>query len=219
MVTSKHMPKILIIILGLLLTAAWLSGCSSKKDLKDVKDPFYEQWRVKAEESKGHSAVEPPAVDEEPFEIAGKQKVEALEPEVERSLPNHKLSLKMNSIEVSVLLRALAKAANQNIILNEKVSGQIDINIHQAPWDQVFLGILRTHNLSYDWNRALVPEWERLRVRPAGCAGFCTMLLSRRVIHETRKHNLDVLKAHFRIESGYSHHADADVETEHRRAI
>jgi type IV pilus assembly protein PilQ len=156
MVTSKRIPKILIIILGLLLTAAWISGCSSKKDLKDVKDPFYEQWRVKAEESKGHSAVEPPAVDEEPFEIAGKQKAEALEPEVERSLPTHKLSLKMNSIEVSVLLRALAKAANQNIILNEKVSGKININIHQAPWDQVFLGILRTHNLSYDWQGEII---------------------------------------------------------------
>jgi len=156
MVTSKRIPKILIIILGLLMTAAWISGCSSKKDLKDVKDPFYEQWRVKAEESKGHSAVEPPAVDEAPFEIAGKQRVEALEPKVERSLPSHKLSLKMNSIEVSVLLRALAKAANQNIILNEKVSGQIDINIHQAPWDQVFLGILRTHNLSYDWQGEII---------------------------------------------------------------
>jgi type IV pilus assembly protein PilQ len=138
------------------MTAASISGCSSKKDLKDVKDPFYEQWRAKAEESKGHSAVEPPAVDEAPFEIAGKEMVKALEPEVERSLPTQKLSLKMNSIEVSVLLRALAKAANQNIILNEKVSGKIDINIHQAPWDQVFLGILRTHNLSYDWQGEII---------------------------------------------------------------
>ncbi len=151
MVTFKGMPKILIIILCLLMTAAWISGCSSKKDLKDVKDPFYEQWRAKAEESKGHSAIEPPAVDEAPFEIAGQERAEASEPEIERSLPTQKLSLKMNSIEVSVLLRALAKAANQNIILNEKVSGKIDINIHQAPWDQVFLGILRTYNLSYDW--------------------------------------------------------------------
>lgn len=156
MVTFKRIPKILKIILCLLLTAAWLGGCTSNKDLKDVKDPFYEQWRVKAEESKGHSAVEPPSVDEKPFEIAGRQRPEPEEPEVERSLPTTKLSLKMNSIEVSVLLRALAKAANQNIILNEKVSGKININIHQAPWDQVFLGILKTHNLSYDWQGEII---------------------------------------------------------------
>ena len=156
MATMKLIPKKSRIILCLLLTAAWICGCTSNKDLKDVKDPFYEQWRVKAEEAKGHSAVEPPPVDEEPFEIAGREMGEPSEPEIERSLPTHKLSLKMNSIEVSVLLRALAKAANQNIILNEKVSGKININIHQAPWDQVFLGILKTHNLSYDWQGEII---------------------------------------------------------------
>ena len=156
MATFKPIPKIFMVILCLTVMAAWLSSCSQKMDLKDVKDPFYEQWRVKAEESKGHSAVEPPGVDEEPFEIAGKEVVEELEPEVARALPTRKISLKMNSIDVSVLLRALAKAANQNIILNEKVSGKININIHQAPWDQVFVGILRTHNLSYDWEGEII---------------------------------------------------------------
>ena len=138
------------------MMVAWISSCSPRKGLQDVKDPFYERWRVKAEESKGHSEVEPPAVDEAPFEIAGKEKIEELEPEVEKALPTRKISLKMNSIEVSVLLRALAKAANQNIILNEKVSGKININIHQAPWDQVFSGILRTHNLTYDWEGEII---------------------------------------------------------------
>lgn len=69
------------------------------------------------------------------------------------------------------------------------------------------------HNLSYDWGRALGPEWARLGVVPAGCEGFCSMLLSRRVIHETRTHNLETLKAHFRIDSGASHHAGVDVAT------
>lgn len=156
MVRFKRIPKFLMVIFCLFVMAAWMSSCSPQKDLKDVKDPFYEQWRVKAEESKGHSAVAPPPVDEEPFEIASKEMVEELEPEVERSLPTRKISLKMNSIDVSVLLRALAKAANQNIILNEKVAGKININIHQAPWDQVFMGILRTHGLSYAWEGEII---------------------------------------------------------------
>ena len=161
MAKFKRLPITYPAILFLLLVAAWMFSCSQKKDLKDVKDPFYEQWRVKAEESKGHSAVEPPPVDEEPFEIASRETAEEAVPEIERPLPTRKISLKMNSIEVSVLLRALAKAAKQNIILNEKVSGKININIHQAPWDQVFNGILKTHGLSYSW------EGEILRIMTA----------------------------------------------------
>ena len=51
---------------------------------------------------------------------------------------------------------ALARAADVNIILNNKVTGRANINISQAPWDQVFLGILRTHNLSYAWQGDIV---------------------------------------------------------------
>jgi type IV pilus assembly protein PilQ len=62
----------------------------------------------------------------------------------------------MNDIDVAVLLRALARAADQNIILNEKVAGKVNINIHQAPWDQVFTGILRSNGLSYTWEGEII---------------------------------------------------------------
>ena len=120
-------------ILYLIIMVALLGGCAKKKELKDVQDPFYEQWRVKAEEAKGNSPVEPPPIDEEPFEIVS-QDPDAREPlEAPRPLPNRKISMKMNNIDVAVLLRALARAADQNIILNEKVTGNININIHEAP--------------------------------------------------------------------------------------
>ena len=41
------------------------------------------------------------------------------------------------------------------------------------------------HNLSFDWNRALCPEWQRLGLPPVGRRGFCTLMLSRRVVDET----------------------------------
>ncbi len=143
-------------IYSFLLMVAWLGGCSDTKDLKDVQDPFYEQWRVKAEEAKGNSPVEPPPVDEEPFEIVSQDPSVKETLEVPRPLPNRKISMKMNNIDVAVLLRALARAANQNIILNEKVTGKININIHEAPWDEVFLGILQTHGLSYAWQGKII---------------------------------------------------------------
>ena len=122
---AKYKNLIKVLILGiscLTLTVVWMGGCSGKKDLKDVQDPFYEQWRVKAEESKGTSPVEPPPIDEKPYEIASTGGEEEVKPETPRPLPERKISLKMNDIDVAVLLRALARAADQNIILNEKVS-------------------------------------------------------------------------------------------------
>jgi type IV pilus assembly protein PilQ len=74
----------------------------------------------------------------------------------EKPLPTRKISLKMTDIEVSVVLRALARASDQNIIVSEAVTGKININITQAPWDQVFLGILRTQGLSYAWEGEII---------------------------------------------------------------
>jgi len=159
MATYRRLIQGIGIVVGFLclfLMVAWMGGCAQKKELKDIQDPFYEEWRVKAEESKGNSAVKPPPIDEKPFEIAAGEVPEEVEPEVRKPLPTRKISLKMNNIDVAVLLRALARAADQNIILNEKVTGKININIHQAPWDQVFMGILRTHGLSYTWQGDII---------------------------------------------------------------
>ncbi|NNL75067.1 MAG: type IV pilus secretin PilQ [Desulfobacterales bacterium] len=156
MTTYQHHTRIVVGVFCLFLMVAWMGGCSQNKDLKDVQDPFYEQWRVRAEESKGNSAVKPPPVDEKPYEIVSKEIFEEVQPEVQKPLPNRKVSLNMKKIEVAVLLRALAKAADQNIILNEKIVGKMDINIHQAPWDQVFMGILRAQGLSYAWEGNII---------------------------------------------------------------
>ena len=154
--------RLLVEISIIFLIVGWVGGCSQKKALKDVQDPFYEQWRVKAEEAKGTSPVEPPPIDEKPFAIASREEKEEVQLDSPKPLPTRRISLKMNDIEVAVLLRALARAAEQNIILNEKVTGKVSINILQAPWDQVFKGILRSQGLSYTW------EGEIIRIMTAG---------------------------------------------------
>jgi DNA polymerase III epsilon subunit-like protein len=69
------------------------------------------------------------------------------------------------------------------------------------------------HNLSFDWNRCLVAEWQRLHLEPAGTRGFCTLMLARRVVFETRKFRLDALRDHFDLEVLKSHRALNDVKT------
>jgi DNA polymerase-3 subunit epsilon len=72
---------------------------------------------------------------------------------------------------------------------------------------------LVAHNLSYDWNRCLEPEWARLGVAPAGRRGFCTIMLARRLIPDTRSFRLDSLKQHFQLTKSRSHQARQDVLT------
>jgi type IV pilus assembly protein PilQ len=130
-------------------------GCAETPK-EQAKDPFFEKWRAMAEESKGFS---PAPLEDTPVaaeQVTAETAMADIEPEPERPLPDRKISLKMNNIDVAVLLRALARAADQNIVLNEKVRGKININISQAPWDEVFLSILRTHGLSYAWEGEII---------------------------------------------------------------
>jgi putative phage-type endonuclease len=69
------------------------------------------------------------------------------------------------------------------------------------------------HNLSFDWNRALYPEWARLGLRPVGQRGFCSLMLSRRLVDETKSYSMDALRRTFGISNNFSHRAFADVDS------
>jgi len=72
---------------------------------------------------------------------------------------------------------------------------------------------LVAHNLSYDWNRCLLPEWARIGVPQIGQRGFCCMMLARRLVPETKNHRLETLKQCFRLSASQSHQALNDVLT------
>jgi putative phage-type endonuclease len=72
---------------------------------------------------------------------------------------------------------------------------------------------LVAHNLSFDWNRCLEPEWKRLGVPQIGQRGFCCMLLARRLVTETKSYRLDALKNCFQLTPSRSHQAENDVLT------
>ena len=152
----KKTNRLMRIILAVFMSFLLIGGCSTPKIEK--QDPFFDEWKTKAETSKGYSPAKPKPRSEQPQIIKPKAtprdvKLDEVE---EKSLPTRKISLKMTDINVSVVLRALARASNQNIIVSEKVGGKININIAQAPWDQVFLGILRTQGLSYAWEGDII---------------------------------------------------------------
>ena len=69
------------------------------------------------------------------------------------------------------------------------------------------------HNLSFDWDRTLAPEWARLGVAPVGKRGFCAMMLARRLDLAVSSYRLEVLKQRFGLSASRSHQALNDVLT------
>jgi type IV pilus assembly protein PilQ len=154
--TLEQTNRIVRSIVAVFISVLLIGGCASPK--LEKQDPFFDEWKTKAETSKGYSPAKPKPRAEQPQIIKPKAtpidvKLDEIE---EKPLPTRKISLKMTDINVSVVLRALARASDQNIIVSEKVSGKININIAQAPWNQVFLGILRTQGLSYAWEGDII---------------------------------------------------------------
>ncbi len=128
-------------------------GCTHHHTEK--ADPFFNQWRIRAEKAKGYSPsikhrhinIYPPEgkVADKPNKLGNKS-----------PLPNKKITMRMHQTDVATLLRALARSVEQNIMISENVKGQISINVSQTPWDQVFLGILNTHGLSYSLDKSIL---------------------------------------------------------------
>ncbi len=112
-------------------------------------------------------------------------------------------------------VRVPPEATAVNHITTEflRSNGSPPLEAHAAYADYVGDRPVASHSLSYDWDRCLRPERERLRQRPAGTRGFCTMLLSRRVLPEARSVSLDVLRVQLGISSSGAHSASGDVDT------
>ncbi|MCP3950612.1 MAG: type IV pilus secretin PilQ [Desulfobacterales bacterium] len=157
MKTHSLFRRCSILVAGLFV-ALIVTGCAG--DNKKSNDQSYQKWKTMAEESRGYSpsskrrvsdlgAGETPSADDLRPGVSPEET--AVTP-----LPVSPVSLNMSDVDVAVLLRSLARAAGQNIMINEKVSGRANINIQRAPWDQVFLGLLKTHRLSYKWEGDII---------------------------------------------------------------
>ncbi len=128
-------------------------GCAGQPEQKSSS---FERWRELAEKSKGYS----PTARQRTLDIPAK-KIETIAPgqpvaTPSRPLPQRSITMKMHLTDVDVLLRALARAVNLNIMINESVRGKISINVKNAKWDQVFMGILNSQGLDYEWEGNII---------------------------------------------------------------
>ena len=113
--------------------------------------------------------------------------------------------------EISIPEEAVAIHGYTREFLRE--NGHNPVSVHEAFREYARDYPVVAHNLSYDWNRCLEPEWARLGISPIGCRGFCSMMLSRRLVPETKSYRLQVLKELFNLTPTQSHKALNDTLT------
>lgn len=141
-------------VIGLVLILAWAAGCANPNEA--TKQSSLDEWRKIAEKSRGYS----PTARKRTIELPQK-KIETIAPHLDkkqsqRPLPKRKITLKMHQTDVEVLLRALSRAVDLNIMINESVEGKISVNVTDAQWDQVFMGILHSQGLAYEWEGNII---------------------------------------------------------------
>lgn len=133
-----------------------LAGCAAKKEV--APDPFFEKWRVMAHESRGTS----PKPRERALEISEEERTREPEsPAVaetaqKKMLPQTIVSLKMRNADISIILRGLARAANQNILIKDGLQGKVSVDFNKVQWDEAFLSIMRSQNLAYVWEGDII---------------------------------------------------------------
>ena len=143
----------LVLIISFMLLAV---GCDAPRSKKS-DNPWFDKWKAQAEVSKGFTPTRPKndqiADQRKKLGYAGRQ---ALAQRSTKGLPTRKITVKLREMEVSMVLRAVARAVDQNILINEAVQGTVTVDVKNVPWNQVFLGILRTHGLSYAWEGDII---------------------------------------------------------------
>lgn len=146
--------RIMKLVSGLVVLM-FLISCSG--DLKNSKkDPIFEKWETIAENSKGNS----PAPEQKNISIAdltAKQvSAAALAEASAKKLPSTPINLIMRQAELKAVLRAMAKSVNLNLMLKNELKGEISVDFRGVPWDQAFVGVLRTYGLNYVWEGNII---------------------------------------------------------------
>lgn len=93
--------------------------------------------------------------------------------------------------------------------------GDPPLNVYREFADYVGDLPLASYNLAFDFDQVLLPEWERLGLKPIGRRGFCALRLAQRLLDPVPagNHKLQTLRQFYRLPARGAHTALGDVET------
>ncbi len=150
-------PRSVIFLSLLLLPALGLTGaCSTLPDPKPQQDDFFEQWRDLGEASppvhRPQPKPEEPRIDrdlapEEPPPRPPRSIFADSSRDLHADLPTTPTTINLVDVPIGTAMRSLARVAEQNIIINPSVTGTVNIQVRDVPWNDVFMSIIESHGL------------------------------------------------------------------------
>jgi type IV pilus assembly protein PilQ len=155
-VTNSRCLRLLGASCGVLVVLC--GGCKTT-DMA-MEDPFFEKWQSVKEQSR-LADVKFSEENQLPEVYADDDQVlTPLSPseEADQRLPTtivKDLSLSEKT-EVAVVLRTLAEAGSQNILIGEGVTQLVEVHFADVPWNEAFKSILSTAGLSYEWEGDII---------------------------------------------------------------
>lgn len=144
--------KIIIIVCAMLIL---FSGCEGNKD-SIQKDRITDKWTLKAEDAIGVSPTPVSRTIEVPEVITRGYSLEAGSPVPTKPLPKQLVTIRILKSDVKTVLRALSRAANQNILMKEDIKGEVNLDVKNVAWDEIFRSVLRSRGLSYEWDGSII---------------------------------------------------------------
>ncbi|WP_157861480.1 type IV pilus secretin PilQ [Desulfurivibrio alkaliphilus] len=143
-----------VVLLLALLPLLWLAGaCSTLPEPKPERDEFFEQWRELVETSQ--PVIRPERLAEPEVEAPAPEVLPRRPPrtvaertsELHTALPTTPTSINLVDVPIGTAMRSLARVAQQNIIINPSVTGNVNIHVEQVPWNDVFMSIIESYGL------------------------------------------------------------------------
>ena len=131
--SSNHRNQWLSFVLATLFLLSCFAGCAQQKTQK--KETVFDQWQARAAESRGFSPPEQHRIIDMPESPPPSDKTVVAENQIEKSLPDKPVTLKIHQAEISVLLRALARSVGISIIINNSVKGSHQPERSQTPME------------------------------------------------------------------------------------
>ncbi len=155
------------VVAALVTASLILPGCVKQPK----KDAFVQHWDTQANKSEGYSpTARPRKIEKDQSAIVTKKQVKE-EAKPARQLPKQRVTLRMYDTDLVAVVRAMARAANQNVVLSSSIPGstgsgqgqgqdkgglRINVNVTDAPWDETFTSILTTNGLTYSMDGDII---------------------------------------------------------------
>lgn len=153
-ISNKNCNTLAMIVCIACVILFGICGCQKKQD---VPDPFFEKWKKMAEESRGYS----PELTQESVDIEQNANVQEIVSEKEQQslvkpLPTMQTTIDVHDTEIRAVLQALAKAAQQNILINSNITGLVTVRFVKTPWNEAFNALLKSNGLTYTWEGDII---------------------------------------------------------------